>query len=264
MILLTGLFCCMLYLPLITALRTSLQTWSQKYARRRFNRHILSQCTPVHESTANNNMESTWLPHFDNLSGFGEDFVVDKSTAALTAIGEGETYGEILPSSIRAIIQNFMNLTTDDVMYDLGSGIGKTVAQFAYETECGKCVGIEIGERRHREALAALNSLRQSELQNDALTMPSNKIILQQGDCAEVYWGDATVLFINALCFPPSVWAAVDILIRNDTPRLRYLILGGQQLSHETESKLQMSKSVVSCPATWADDYFCFLYTKSI
>ena len=47
------------------------------------------------------------------------------------AASEG-TYGEILPSSLRRIVQemDLIKLGPDDVFYDLGSGTGKVVAQF--------------------------------------------------------------------------------------------------------------------------------------
>ena len=209
-------------------------------------------------------IESEWLPRFDNSSGYDEDFILDESTSTKESIGEGDTYGEILPSSMRVIINNFMTLTSDDIMYDLGSGVGKIVAQFAYETECGKCIGIEIGELRHSEAVHVLKSLQQQGSDNSIkkTNHPSNKIELRKGDCTKLFWGDATVLFINALCFPADVWDQVEILIRDSCPNLRYLMIGGQQLKEETEAKLQMRKSVVSSPASWADDYICFLYTK--
>lgn len=220
-------------------------------------------------STTNNNIqsiESEWLPYYDNVSGYDEDYIINESTSTKESIGEGDTYGEILPTSMRAIIQHFMNLTSDDIMYDLGSGTGKIVTQFAYETKCGKCIGIELGELRHTQAISVLETLKQignTTQQGNINTNshPSNKIELRKGDCTKLYWGDATVLFINALCFPTTVWTEVEILIRENCPNLRYLIIGGQQLSEVTEMRLNMSKSVVSSPASWADDYICFFYT---
>ena len=206
--------------------------------------------------------ESEWLPYFQNSSGFDEDFIVNESTSTKELIGEGDTYGEILPTSMRVLIHNYMtDLSPNDIMYDLGSGVGKIVTQFAYETNCGKCIGIEIGELRHSEAIKVLQSLQQCNSNNNS-NHPSNKIIFRKGDCTKVFWGDATVLFINALCFPASVWSEVEVLIRDHCPHLKYLIIGGQQLHEETETKLRMIKSVVSTPASWADDYLCFLYTK--
>ena len=53
---------------------------------------------------------------------------------AFNAQTEG-IYGEMLPTSFRAILAEFLvRIDERDVFYDLGSGTGKVVAQMAYET----------------------------------------------------------------------------------------------------------------------------------
>jgi SAM-dependent methyltransferase len=49
-------------------------------------------------------------------------------------------------------------------MYDLGCGIGKIVTQFAFETNCKKCVGIELGTTRYEKSMVALDRMKEAKL----------------------------------------------------------------------------------------------------
>ena len=86
-------------------------------------------------------------------------------------------------------------------MYDLGAGTGKVVTQFAYETICNSCNGIELGERRYKSSTNALKNMQNN---GDIL---ADKITFIKGDILQnTVWHNATILFINAVCFPESLW----------------------------------------------------------
>ena len=184
--------------------------------------------------------QTKWQSYFESCNGFGDDSF---SSARTDFNAEVETlYGELLPSSLRALLsEKMIKIDEHDVMYDLGSGVGKVAAQFALETACGRCTGIELGERRHREAQAALASLLASG--DPQLVRGAKKMALVHADLLDVPWQeDATILFINAFCYPPPLMRAIEARVKgisddgsstaNRTPRpnrLKYIFLCGQR-----------------------------------
>ena len=200
-----------------------------------------------------------WKPYYETATGFGADYMIDPKRKGLQSLGEAGVYGEILPSSIKDIIDEMnLSFTPSDRMYDLGSGIGKVVTQFAYETACGHCTGIELGERRHKEGTEVLQSLKIHDISGTC-----NKISLVKGDCLRVPWGDATVLFINAFCFPKELWGAVEAAIRTQTPNLRYLFLFGSLMGDGKEDKtFPYHLYHLACPSSWSDETLCHLYVS--
>src|SRR5690242_4084793 len=65
-----------------------------------------------------------------------------------------ETYGEILHESVTRLFPH-ISLNDQDVLFDLGSGIGKLAIQFFLQTNIKSCVGIEISSVLHAQALDA-------------------------------------------------------------------------------------------------------------
>src|SRR5207302_804459 len=59
------------------------------------------------------------------------------------------TYGEILYPSVDSLIDYLEDLSSDDVFYDLGSGIGKVPLQFFLKTPVKKACGIEASKTRN-------------------------------------------------------------------------------------------------------------------
>ena len=81
------------------------------------------------------------------IDGFRADYM--KVEGKIMDIGHAGVYGEILPKGIRKLYSK-LDIQVNDIVYDLGSGTGKVVLQFAIETAAGTCHGIEIGETRYK------------------------------------------------------------------------------------------------------------------
>jgi hypothetical protein len=64
-------------------------------------------------------------------------------------------YGEITHNSVDKLL-NYLDLTSKDILYDLGSGVGKVVLHTALTTRVKKVCGIELSETRHNDAVLAL------------------------------------------------------------------------------------------------------------
>lgn len=169
-----------------------------------------------------------YLEYFSE-SGFGDDKFTKSARKDFNSSIE-TIYGELLPSSLTALLSEpIVMINDDDIIYDLGSGTGKIVAQFAYDTPCKRAIGIELGERRHSVASSALQQLTDHNDPN--LRKGSEKIQLINADLLQVPWEkDATVLFINAFCFPPSLMVAIEARVKQ-SKILKYVFLCGQRFN---------------------------------
>ena len=194
-----------------------------------------------------------WENYYDGFTGYGSDsyqkVVNDKK--GYFSFGSQETYGEILPLGIAKLI-NKIKTTSNDIMYDLGSGIGKVPTQFAFETQTKKCVGIELGQRRHNHAIEVLNKMKLDPLLNDMC----NKIEFISGDILEIDWNDATILFINALCFPPDLWSKIEEKIFQNCKNLRYLCLVGPSFLGNYNVTID-NENTVYCEVSWDESSTC-------
>jgi hypothetical protein len=66
-------------------------------------------------------------------------------------------YGEINYQSLNKLLTH-LKLTSNDVLYDLGSGVGKVVIQAALASPVRSSVGVELSTARYQDALLALDN----------------------------------------------------------------------------------------------------------
>lgn len=205
-----------------------------------------------------------WEGYYKEVSGFGADFTSSVNKAGrkvLQSMGKEETYGEIEPRGLRVILEAIRNeINVGDVMFDLGSGVGKVVAQFAFETECGRCVGIELGERRHKNAIKAWSAMQSA----GCFAQQTERMSFINADMLrETQWKDATVLFVNAVCYPPALWDELERIITNECHSLKFIILGGQTLNSAFLDQRGLSAKNVEVAASWQEDMVMTLYSRS-
>ena len=200
---------------------------------------VLTALRASEEERANgDNKINSFEVFFTDGSGFGGDEFVATSRADVNPETEG-TYGELLPEALRALFKEpIIQVANDDVVYDLGSGVGKIVAQFAFETNCRKAIGVELGKRRHELASEALSRIRAAGANDDAIRAAADKIQFISADLLDVPWdADATILFINAFCFPPSLMQEIERRVKKPRPpgshQLKYVFLAGQRFRHD-------------------------------
>ena len=108
-------------------------------------------------------------------------------------------YGEI-PFDSAAHILDDLNLSRQDVFYDLGSGVGKLVLQAYLTTPVKRSIGIELSKTRFDIA----ESCRQQAATDDHITPGRDLLFLNQNINA-TNLSDATVCFISGLTFPPQL-----------------------------------------------------------
>jgi len=205
---------------------------------------------------------SNWEKFFVDVDGFGKDEFVQSSRADINEASEG-TYGELLPASLTALFNEpIIRIGEDDVVYDLGSGVGKIVAQFAFETECKRAIGVELGSRRHEDASTALARMVAAGDSDEAIRVAAEKIQLISADLLDVPWDkDATILFINAFCFPPALMKELERRVKaprpDGSPQLKYIFLFGQRFRHDMTTAVgghYVDFMDASSPATVPED----------
>merc|ERR1712137_273723 len=116
-------------------------------------------------------------------------------------VGNPTTYGEITPKFIHQIL-NEIEITADDVFYDVGSGIGNVVLQVAAQIGC-ICHGIEIRPELSKIAIRMQNKLSQLSKTRTKKPVDIPEIYFHTGDALgdQFDFSDATIIFVNNWCF---------------------------------------------------------------
>lgn len=106
-------------------------------------------------------------------------------------------YGEVVLYSFADLL-NLAHLKTDEVFYDLGSGVGKAVLMAALLYPLKKAVGIEW--------LIPLHDAATTACARAAMLRPELPIYFIQNDILSCDINDADVVFINATAFYGLFW----------------------------------------------------------
>lgn len=108
-------------------------------------------------------------------------------------------YGEI-PYDSAAHILDDLNLSRQDVFYDLGSGVGKLALQVYLTTPVKRSVGIELSTTRWTIAESCRN-----QAATDDHVMNGRDLIFLNQNILTANISDATVCFISGITFPPPL-----------------------------------------------------------
>ncbi len=122
---------------------------------------------------------------FSGANGF---LIPQEEKNSISHRGGAPTYGEIKYPSLDAILHD-LNVDENDVFYDLGSGVGKTVMQAHLNYPFQKTVGVELAPTRHKQAEAVADKLRNRMLE------------FRQEDMLTTDLSDATVIYMCSTCF---------------------------------------------------------------
>jgi len=173
---------------------------------------------------------------------------VDKKVFTKKIISD--TYGEILFEGIEKIVAK-LALNSQDVIYDLGSGLGKPLLQIALQQEVQQLCGIEYNADLHFTAQATLKRF----LYEAAKIIKTKELNLIHGDFLRIPFSDATIVFILSTCFShPMLEKLADKI--NQLEKIRYVI----SLKALPNLNLSFKKSFrVEC--TW-DSALCYLYSS--
>jgi precorrin-6B methylase 2 len=180
------------------------------------------------------------------ITGFG---INDNEISEIKKEGGDATYGEIIYDSAKRIL-NDLSLTKDDIVYDLGCGIGKLVVQVYLTTPVKKSVGIELSPTRFNHAQTVKEQLKKrNKLKNGRILEFLNQNITKAN------LDDATVIYMASTCFSDELMKTlVDKLAKNKN-NLRIITL--KRLPKHLH--FQFIKEY-NLPMTWSQSVPVYLY----
>ena len=151
--------------------------------------------TPTHE-TSKKKMDRV----YESITGFK---ISQQEKDDLKKTGAAPTYGEIPFNSLQTILDD-LKLTDQDVFYDLGSGVGKTVVQVALTTPAKKIVGIELSPTRNMRVRKVMIVLERENI------IPANKeFALEAGNFLDADLNDATIIYMCSTCYSPELMQSI-------------------------------------------------------
>mmetsp|Transcript_28294 Transcript_28294/g.41062 ORF Transcript_28294/g.41062 Transcript_28294/m.41062 type:complete len:196 (+) Transcript_28294:94-681(+) len=141
------------------------------------------------------------------------------------------------PSCAIQIATQFANLTSNDILYDVGCGDGRVLIQMASETPCQTLIGIEIDAERAMEAKENIaQAMKSGQIPSDT----SIKVVCQ--NALEVDYSDATVVFLYLI--PRGLRLIKSVLLRGRCP------------TEETTNTLLPPLCVITYMAPFADEQY--------
>jgi len=137
---------------------------------------------------------------YADKSGFG---IPAEETEMIRAQGGAPTYGEISYEAVDKVL-NDLCITQEDVLYDLGSGVGKVVLQGYLSFPFKKTVGVELSKKRYDQSVEAKNLLEKKGLLN-----AKRPLMFLQEDFTESNLDDATVVYMGSTCYSDELMEAL-------------------------------------------------------
>ena len=147
---------------------------------------------------------------YENKGGY---LITREEAESIQNAGGHAQYGEITYDSAAHILED-LNLSRQDVFYDLGSGVGKLVMQAYMTTPVKRSVGVELSTTRHKIA----ETTRAQAATDDHISNTRELTFLNQ-NINSANLSDVTVCFISGLTFPPQlIQGVMDRLSALDHP----------------------------------------------
>lgn len=177
-------------------------------------------------------------------------YLYNKKSKAQATATIAHTGGEMLYPSVNKLI-HLMQIRDNDVVVDLGSGIGQVVLQFFLLTNAKEVIGIEIIPSQHDQALLALSQCKEDL---PALFTDRQATFLQ-GSFFDIPFTEASVIFLNSVCFTQEMLLKLAVLL-NAMANLR-IVLSTRPLYGLT---LRLKK-IIKIECSW-DSALCYCYEK--
>lgn len=152
---------------------------------------------------------------YKDISGF--EIPKDDEKAVKSSKGS-PVYGEINHTAFNKLLAH-LNLSTKDVFYDLGSGVGKVVLHAALATHVKKAVGVELSSTRHQDALEALK--RATEYKSNL----KNRCAFLNSDLMNVDLKEATAIYTCSTAFSQVFMKQVTDRLTHFTHEFRLITL---------------------------------------
>lgn len=181
-----------------------------------------------------------------NIYAQSTSYIPKEDASLIEKKGGNATYGEILPESLHHILSDMM-ITKKDVLYDLGSGMGKVVIQSYLTFPFQKVVGIELAAKRHRQATQALHYL-----DTHGYVDKKRTISFIKGDIIETPYKDATIIYMCSTCFSDALMEKIAEKCSHLKKGLRIITL--KLIPNPSKYKLLLTKEY-RLAMTWSKSF---------
>jgi SAM-dependent methyltransferase len=153
-----------------------------------FQYHFLIRKTLSHQEAINKLKD--W---YDGLDTW---FITSSDNVLVEDKVDNTLYGEITYEGM-SMLANKLNLSKEDIFYDLGCGLGKLVTYMYLTSPINKSIGIEMVGQRYSVA-----KLVQEIATAEGFVVPQCKLEFIHNNIRNENFLDATVIFMSSLCFP--------------------------------------------------------------
>lgn len=160
------------------------------------------------------------------------------------------TYGELLFSSLKHLLST-LDLNEDDVLLDMGAGLGKLVMMSFYLGPMRYVRGIEGSLSLYEQSLPPLSRLKED---CPALFTGLRHISLEYGNFLDADLSDVTVAYSCSTCFSQSLLFEMGYQF-NKFKNIRY-VLSLRPIPSLTRLKF---KRVIEVECSW-DSALCYVY----
>ena len=151
------------------------------------------------------------------------------------------TYGELLYPGVKEVIEN-LALQPDDILLDLGSGLGKFALQIFMQSTVRKVIGIEGSLKLHEQAQKAL-ALVKSE--HPYFWADGRELVLMHGNFLDLDWQDANIVYMCSTSFSPELMLKISEKV-NSSPTVKTLL----SLRAVPDLRLPLKK-VITVECSW-------------
>ncbi|MGK0309289.1 MAG: hypothetical protein ACJAT5_000301 [Lentimonas sp.] len=156
-------------------------------------------------------------------------------------------YGELTPLGTQQLL-NYLQLSEEDVFYDLGSGVGKINIQIGMTVSIKKCVGVELMYSRWKESSMALEEARSQNLLITKNVQFYNESFLESDIT------DASVIYIASTCYSSTFMDKFVRKIKTCTKPVKVVTLRdfnrnhrGFQFIENIDLNVSWTSSVTAC-----------------
>lgn len=164
------------------------------------------------------------------------------------------TYGEISFEGADKIVKT-ISPNSDDVILDLGSGVGKFSVQVFLSSPVKKVIGIEAHAKRHTQAKEALKLVKKDLPE---LFKNNRQINYIQGNFLNFNFDEATHIFTCSTCFSPELMQMIGTKL-NHSKKVKTIF----SLKKIPNLEIFELKDTLQVKCSWDDkDTLCYFYQR--
>lgn len=185
---------------------------------------------------------NSWVPYSLGMDDIIiSDIEVDKNCI-------NTTYGELLSSSVDKILK-YINISKDDIFYDLGCGNGKLCIQVHLQTGI-RCIGIEYVKDRYEKSKYIVDRFR------DNINFDIGKVCFINDNFLNQPLNDGSIFYMCSTCYNiTTINQIMSKIIKNSS--LKYVL---SLVKIPTQWYKYFDIDQLHTPTSWSDNCTTYIY----